>query len=170
MSTAPYSEISDMLIGNMPLPAYIDRDKILLATRNEIDVAIGFLYKTPINVEDTADNPLVRPARLLLKQISIYLSSGRTIMAAATGSEDSRTHAYGRYLINQGTELLKQIANGSILLEGAEKVDVEAEPNGPMIANVDVASLVEQFYNNAMTPVPGGPRTTQASPYHFGQV
>ena len=170
MADQPYSEVSDMLIGNLPLPSYIDRDKILVAARNEIDVAIGFLYKTPVNVEESPDNPLTRPARLLLKQISIYLSSGRTIMAAATGSEDTRTHAYGRYLINQGLELLKGIANGSILLEGAEKVETSAEPTGPMIANVDPESLVEQFYNNAMTPHPGMPRTMPSSPYNFGQV
>jgi len=160
-----------MLIGNMPLPTYIDRDKILTAARDEIDTAIGFLYVTPVNIEDSPDNPLVRPARLLLKQISIYLSSGRTIMAAATGSGDSRTHAYGRYLVNQGLELLKQIASGAIILEGAPKIEAEnPEPTGPMIANVDDTSLVEQFYNNAMTPFPGQPRTMPSSPYHFGQV
>jgi hypothetical protein len=162
---APYSEVSDMEIGDIIIPDYIGQEKILVAAADEIDAAIGFLYETPVNI-DEATSTVVRPARLLLKRISVYISSGRTLLALSAGSEDNRTHAYGRYLLNQGLELLKKVASGELILEGAPRVDNEnPEPNGPLIFNVDAESSVEAFYSRATTPTyPGQP---YPSPYPY---
>lgn len=150
---ATYSEETDLQVGPIPLPPYLDKAKVLADTADEIDSNIGFIYKTPINMTD--NGPVARPARLLLKRISSHISTGRLILALASGGEDDSTHAYGRMMLKQGQDALRQIANGTIDLDGAEKVDGEAaSPTGPMIANVDARSLVEGFYGDAMSGTP----------------
>lgn len=148
-----YSNSEDLLTGNIPLPAYVDVDKTLQDTADEIDSHIGFLYKTPIDI--TEQSTVVRPARLLLKRISTHIASGRIMMAAA--ASDDEVHKYGAYLLRQGLDALKQIVAGKIVLEGAELIDAdESVAHAPLIGNLDEESQVEAFYEHMRTPTTFG--------------
>lgn len=147
-----YSEESDLLIGDIPLPRGLRPQKYVDDATNEIDSFIGFIYQTPVDV--TEASLVARPARLLLKRIANQLASGRLIMAQSTGSQRMELHAYGARLVNEATAVLRQIANGEILLPGALPVDGVDEGNftGPQIANLDPESNVEAFYNRIANP------------------
>ncbi len=147
-----YSAVEDLLTGNIPTPVYLDSQKFVNDAADEIDSKIGFLYVTPIDIGDT-DIP--RPARLLLKRINNFLASGRLILAAAAGQEDSQLHAYGWSLIQEATAAVNQIAMGEIPIEGAVKVDADTDTaavTAVIINNLDPESNVEAFYNRVMNP------------------
>lgn len=150
----PYSEESDLLVGDMPLPKGMRPQKYVDDAGDEIDSVIGFIYKTPVPMLDTS--PVVRPARLLLKRLNNMLASGRLIMAMTTGGQRLELHAYGADLVRQALITLTQIGNGEILLAGAEMLDpVEGEDpafTGPQIYNVDEESNVEAFYDRVANP------------------
>ena len=149
-----YSATTDLLVGDIPLPTYISTAKFVTDAADEIDSHIGFVYKTPISVVDVPENPVSRPARLLLKRISTHLSSGRILMSVAAAGEDNALHAYGYNLVKEALAALAAIVKGEILLDGAEPVDGvdTGVPTGPMISNLDEVSLVEQFYDRARNP------------------
>lgn len=141
-----YSTEADIKLGSIPLPEYMDVNRQLQDAADEIDSFIGFLYETPINMQ--SDSPVDRPARLLLKRISIALVTGRIVLEVASSSEDARLHAYGAKMVGEAHDALELIRNGSMILAGAVRRNTETtEPTGPMIANVDSASLVEEFYD-----------------------
>lgn len=148
--TQTYSLDSDLLTGNVPLPEYIDVPKALTDAADEIDSQIGFLYNTPVSMDETG--PVSRPARLLLKLISAHLSSGRIIMAVSSAQQSEELHNYGLYLVTFANERLKAIAEGKILLDGAAPAaEADGDPTGPLIYNVDPESNVESFYGRAFT-------------------
>ncbi|HWI68184.1 MAG TPA: hypothetical protein VNS88_07365, partial [Nitrospiraceae bacterium] len=71
-----YSEVTDLLTGNVPTPAYLSPQKYVDDAADEIDSKIGFVYETPIDVTYSSSNPVTRPVRLLLKRINNFLASG----------------------------------------------------------------------------------------------
>lgn len=147
-----YSDKDDLLTGNVPLPPYIDVNQFIQDAADEIDSHLGFIYKTPIQMDE--NGPVSRPARLLLKRISAHLSSGRLIMALDSSGQNEQLHNYGIYLVNEATSALRQIAEGKIRLDGAELPEDEttAAPNGPLISNLDSESQVEAFYDRIANP------------------
>jgi len=153
-----YSAVTDLLTGNIPVPAYLTPQKFVDDAADEIDSKIGFLYQTPIDIvtEYDPESPtsVPRPARLLLKRINNFLASGRLLLAAAAGQEDSQLHAYGWSLIQEATAALNQIASGEIPIEGAVKVDTgdAAAVTAIIINNLDPESSVEAFYNRIANP------------------
>lgn len=159
-----YSEVTDLLTGDIPLPVYLDVNKVLADAADEIDSHLGFIYVTPVDMTD--NGPTVRPARLLLKRISVHLSSGRIIMAADAGGQNMQLQAYGRYLIGEAQAALAAIENGTIDLEGAIRLPSAAtDPTGPLIHNVDAESNVEAFYDRLANPAYSFPN---GSAYRFG--
>lgn len=145
----PYSSVDDLLLGDLPLGATIDRVRYVQDATDEIDSAIGSVYATPIDM--TEEGPVARHSRLLLKRINNHLATGRIILAVAVGGEDDSLHAYGVSLIREAHGALGQIATGAIDLEGAEKTDVPSDSSsGPTIHNTDEFSGVEAFYENVM--------------------
>lgn len=150
----PYSEESDLLVGDMPLPKGMRPQKYVDDATNEIDSVIGFIYKTPVPMLD--DSPAVRPTRLLLKRLANMLATGRLIMAMTTGGQRLELHAYGADLVRQAVATLAQIGSGEIVLAGAELLDPVAGDDpaftGPQIANVDDESNVEAFYDRVANP------------------
>lgn len=149
--TTPYSTPEDFLTGDIPLPPYIDPNKVCLDARDEIDSHIGFIYETPLDV--TEGGPLSRPARLLIKRISAHLSSGRLIMAADSSGQNEELHNYGIYLVNQAMDALNAISQGKIVLDGAtKKDDDEKVATAPLISNLDAVSQVEAFYGMVTNP------------------
>lgn len=141
-----YSQATDLLLGDIPLGRYIDKEKFIKDAADEIDGMIGSLYQTPIDMTD--NGPVSRPARLLLKRISAHLSSGRLIMAMDASGQDEELQKYGIYLVREAEKLIKQIMSGAIELDGAEKIERgDGEATTPLINNLDERSRVEAFYN-----------------------
>jgi len=152
----PYSEDTDLLIGDMPLPKGMLPQRYVDDAANEIDSMIGFIYQTPVDISSDS-TPVARPVRLLLRRLSNNLASGRLIMAMTTGGQRQDLHAYGAKLVADAVEILKQIQAGDLFLEGVPLVertgqDPDSQFTGPQIANVDAESNVESFYDRIANP------------------
>lgn len=141
-----YSSVDDMLQGPMPLPASMNLQTFVQAATDEIDMKIGFIYKTPVRPSPEYDE-LPRPVSLLLKKIAAYISTARAIYAAAGPVQSDELNAYAGSLLQEGHTALANIAAGRMELEGAERLpDQGSERRGPRISNVDSQSQVEAFY------------------------
>ena len=149
---AGYCATTDLLVGDIPLPTYIDPQKKVDDASDEIDSYLGYLYETPIDVSTTG--PLARPARLLLKRINASLASGRIILAVASPEENRNLHAYGWSLVTEALTALTALAKGEPVLEGAIPApNAAAEAvTVPLINNLDSESNVEAFYNRISNP------------------
>lgn len=146
-----YSATSDLLVGSIPTPSYLDTAKYVEDASDEIDSKIGHIYVTPVNVSDPG--PLSRPARLLLKRINNFLASGRLILAVASPEENQNLHAYGWSLVTEATAALNSIISGDIQLDGAQLGTVDTLPvSTPLIDNLDAESNVEAFYDRICNP------------------
>lgn len=141
----PYSTQADLLLGEIPLPSYVNPDTYISNAADEIDAVIGMTYVTPISIQET---PTTRPSKLILKKANNFLASGRIIMAVDSGGQDTQLHSYGRYLVNQAEQIVAKIANGEFILVGAQRISDTAGGNAPVIVNGDAESLVDAFYDN----------------------
>jgi hypothetical protein len=172
-----YSATSDLLIGDVQLPAGKDGTKYVDQASDEIDSRLGFTYATPFDVSDSS--AVSRPAILLLKTLNIWISSGRAMMDLGTSGENGAPNAYGKYLLTEAEAMLTLIQEGRIILDGA----APASPDSPvefssrvLISNVDPYSMVEAFYGWAAKPTifrGGGPDiggifSDGSIPYPFG--
>lgn len=134
----PYSNVDDMMLGDMVVTS--DRSKFITSATEEIDAALGFVYQLPLT-------NLTGHVALLLKRISVHLSTGRYILARAIGGEDDGLHAYGESLLREGKSMLDAIKNGQVDLVGCAKIDTkQAEGNAPATVNYDATSGVDAFY------------------------
>ena len=149
-----YCEVDELLVGDMPLPRGTRPQQYVDSATNEIDMHIGFLYTTPINMAD--DSPVIRPARLLLKEVCRKLASGRLILAQSAVAQRTELHAYGKRLVDEALEIIRSITAGEILLVGATPLPTEDGTDnqftGPQIANIDAESNVEAFYDRIANP------------------
>jgi hypothetical protein len=119
---------------------------------DEIDSKIGFVYETRVDTSDTST--VVKPVRLLLKRLNVFLASGRLLMAAAAAKEETQVHAYALSLVREAEATLEMIAKGQLPLDGALKVDAGTTENltGPMQYNKDTESNVDAFYDRIANP------------------
>lgn len=158
----PYADVTDLLTGNIPTPAYLDPSKFVSDAADEIDSQIGFIYETPIDTSD--QSPVVRPAKLLLKRINVFLATGRLLMAAASSGEDKNLHAYAAKMVNDATAAIKAIVDGDVLLEGAIELQpsTDLEPKGPRWSNPDTESAVDAFYDGLVPANASGSRVNGA--------
>lgn len=158
----PYATSADLLTGNIPTPAYLDKDKFVADAADEIDSKIGFVYETPIDVSDTSE--VVRPAKLLLKRINVFLATGRLLMAAASAGEDKNLHAYANKMVNDALAALDAIFSGEIYIEGAVEINPPDADHvkGPRWYNPDVESAVDAFYENLVPVNASGSRVNGA--------
>lgn len=149
----PYCVQADLLLGEIPTPSYMDVLKYIDNASEEVDVALGQLYTTPIEVVEIAQN---KPTTLFLKQVTAKLATGRIIMAAATGKQDIEVNAYGKYLIDEAWGAIANVLSGNYVLPGATQIDAPAsDVGGVRLKNVDAISQVEGFYNQVQAqPVP----------------
>lgn len=154
MADSTYSLVTDLLTGNIPVSPVMAQ-KYVNDAADEIDSVIGTVYVTPVDMKPTSSETppstgtVTRPSRLLLKRIANFLASGRLMLATSAGGEDDQLHSYAKYLVDTALATLMQIASGSIALDGAETAgDPDQEGRyGPLIANVDLESNVEAFYD-----------------------
>lgn len=151
MPSTAYCQVADLLVGNVPLPAYLDPQKFVDDAGDEIDTKIGYLYTTPVDLTAPA---LHRTAKLLLKRINSHLASGRLLLSVAAPKEQDRLHAYAYSLVKEAGEALECIASGEYPLEGAVPADGAEVLTTPqaMISNLDTESNVEAFYNRIVNP------------------
>lgn len=148
-----YSADTDLLTGSIPTPDYLSPAKFVSDAADEIDSKLGFIYETPIVLEEA--DPATRPARLLLKRINNFLATGRLLMAVASPEEDDRVHAYASRLINEANLSLGMIAKGEIDLAevGAVKLPAADGPEmRPLVKYGDAESNVEAFYDRVANP------------------
>ena len=158
-----YVEETDLLLGELTntLPASISVTEYLAMTQDEIDSKLGVMYVVPVDVDN-----LPNSQGSLLKSIQRKLTSGRVIMAATVAHSDTTVHGYAIQLVKEALMELMAIANGDVVLVGAERVDGGGEPRGdiddaevadpdarvPGATNRDDFSAVETFEDNFMRP------------------
>lgn len=160
-----YSEITDLLLGELAAPDNKVTAKYVQDAADEIDSKLGFMYVTPIVIDVNGE---FRASALLLKRISNYLASGRLILANSASREEQFLNAYGESLIREALAALDSLSNGTMPLPGATLLNVEDKGvSGPIIANVDPQSNVESFYDFATDPFP---HKWYPYPYEAGQI
>ena len=149
-----YCTTADLLLGNIPTPSGLSVQKVVDDASDEIDSKIGMRYETPVDIATASPpNPVVRPVKLLLKRLNVFLATGRLILAVTSNGEDDRLHAYGLSLVNEANAALDQIADGAYILEGVP-VSASYTPtvSTPLINNLDPESNVEAFYDRIANP------------------
>ena len=153
MPSTAYCEVVDLLIGDIPTPAYLDKQKFVDDAGDEIDSWLGARYVTPIVLQESL--PAQRPSFLMLKRINAHLASGRLLLSAATGGEDTDLHRYGWQLIQDALAALRSLVAGEPVLVGAQPADTSgmasSEGSIPLITNGDPYSQVDGFYE-VLTP------------------
>jgi len=149
---ATYSEVDDLLLGELQAPEQKICQKYVQDAADEIDSKLGFIYVTPITVDPNGE---FRATALLLKRINNFLATGRLILANAASREDQYLNAYGKSLIVEATEAINAFLTGTMPLPGAIPVNPDATgATGPIINNLDAQSNVESFYAFATDPFP----------------
>lgn len=144
-----YCAVGDLRTGDIRLPSYINLAQRVQGAAEEIDIAIGHIYKTPVSFGQAPIPLSSRPSQLALKKINWLIASGRILLDIAAASEDRTNHAYGMGMLKEGLAMLEKLRNGDVLLVGAEKIEgEEGNPSftGPAIMQEDPFSLVESFY------------------------
>lgn len=158
-----YCGVEDLRTGDIAYPAYLgSKDARILSGAEEIEIALGHIYVTPIVVPDPIP-ATARPAFLTLKKINWLITSGRIILDMAAAGEADNLHAYGHSMLKEGLGMLSAIALGDVQLPGVEvlpPVEGQEVYSGPGIHNEDPESLVESFYK-ARSPL--DPFHTQAA-------
>lgn len=146
-----YCAVTDLLIGDIPLPSYISPEQVVGDAADEIDSCIGFIYQTPVDVSD--NGPTARPVMLLLKRINSHLASGRLLHQLDASGEQVQLHAYATSLVKNASAALESIEKGDIILDGVPTVEGHGDiQTGPLLYNEDVESNVEAFYNRISNP------------------
>lgn len=140
-----YATPDSGLLGGIPVGAGTDLKSYFDDAADEIDAAIGFIYKTPVTTGADGGS-LPRPVSLILKRINRYLASGRYIMAVASGGEDNGLHAYGLSLVKEATQALTGIASGANELTAERIPDPNEARRTPAIQNAEAQSNVDAFY------------------------
>jgi hypothetical protein len=147
-----YCEVGDLLLGEMPISSALSSTKFISDSADEINVRIGRIYVTPININELAPN-----SRTVLKIANARLASGRLLMAQAQAAQDDSLNAYARYLINEANNLISSVENNRITLEGATVREDLVDTPAPSIQNVDEFSAVEAFYDEFLGGGAGRP-------------
>lgn len=130
-----YCGETDLLLSEATVTSLGEKARFIKSAAGEIDGKLGYIYATPI---DTAGLP-PHQAQLLLS-INAKLASGRLMMAAAFGSQDTNVNAYALYLVKEAEMDLMSIANGQVDLT-APKVD----PAGDPIGTIEDPAIVDPY-------------------------
>jgi hypothetical protein len=146
--TTGYCDIDDLLLGEMPLSSGLSRQKFINDSADEIDVRIGRIYDTPIQIAN-----LENTSKLTLKLANARLASGRILMAQAQAAQDDSLHAYGMYLIREAENVIVSIESNRLPLDGATVRDDLIDTPAPTIRNQDSHSPVDAFYGEFFGPV-----------------
>ena len=147
-----YSQVADLLLGNIPLPAGDIGKRAVERAADEMDALLGQKYVVPI----VATGQYQRQVKTLLLTINNWLASGRLIEELTASSQTVEIHAYANKLINDALAALMQIVNGQIVLPGVPPVGEEdgvGSQTGPFILNKDDSSPTEYHYDEITNPL-----------------
>lgn len=150
-----YSNVQDLLLGNIPLPAGDKSKRAVERASDEIDSMLGVRYKVPIIPKGEFEHQV----RALLRTVNNWLASGRLIEELTASSQTVEIHAYANNLINQALSTLQAILRGEIILPGIDPVGGSdgsiSVATGPMIVNADDSSQTNWYYNEIDNPLYG---------------
>lgn len=143
----PYCSKDDLEITGVRLPQLLSAEGAVADASDEIDASIGSLYVTPIALDE--NDPEKRQDTLLLKSICKSLASGRLLLAASAGGEQTQVHAYGRYLVGFAKDKIKQIQSEAIILTSATRAPSRGRPvqKGAVLVQGQGVSMVDDFYS-----------------------
>lgn len=154
-----YCSVGDLRTGDIRLPSYISPEQRVQGAAEEIDIAIGHIYKTPVDFGDPV--PLEsRPSQLFLKKVNWLIASGRIILDMAAAGENQQQHAFGMGMLKEGLKMLEELRTSQFDLVGVPRLDDDKETKdftGPAIHNEDPMSLVESFYSPRVNGYPVAP-------------
>ena len=148
----PYSEVEDLLIGDLALGPTVDPAKFVAQAAEEMDAKLGYVYELPLAPLEGAELPLHE--RLLLKGINNKLASGRLILSIDIAEEGQHLHAYGLRLVTEATNELIMLANGTAQLSAARLDPLVDRNKVPGVANRDAESAVDMFENHVLRGEP----------------
>jgi hypothetical protein len=160
--TGAYCALTDLRLGDIPLPTVTTKDQYITGAAQEIDAALGHLYVTPLDLDEA--DPAQRPAALFIRKLNWLLASSRAIFDVAIAGEADNLHALARQYFNEVSAMIEQLLTGKYVMVGAplladaSSTDGTAPPTGPMIFNEDPNSLLEEFYRNNRPTWPFLPR------------
>ena len=139
---SPYCVPGDLLLGDVLLPAALDKEKIIQGVADDMDAKLGFLYQLPLT-------SLLPHEQLLLKGINAKWATARILLSLYGEGDGDSLHAYGLRLETEAQNDLMLIANGLIDLDEADRVvETGLDVNrGPTIKNRDEESGVTMFEN-----------------------
>lgn len=145
----PYSEVADLLIGDLALGPTVDPEKFVIQAGEEMDSKLGYIYELPIDFD-----ALPTHQQLLLKGINNKLASGRLILSIDLAEEGQHLHAYGLRLVNEATNELLMVANGTALLDATRLDPAQDRDRVPSVKNRDAESAVDMFENHVLRGEP----------------
>lgn len=145
-----YCDVSDLLIGDLRLPAAVSVLKYIESAAEEMDSRIGNVYRVPVTIDPDKRQAYVATITFL-RSINARLASGRIIMAVASFMELNSVHAYAKNLVDGAMKDLEQIESRQRILQGAEPnnnptEEVGGQFTGTAIFNLDPVSAVDSFY------------------------
>jgi hypothetical protein len=149
-----YCEKSDLKYGQLPIAQVVDVNKYINDAADEIDIALGTRFITPVELDTDAHNEQ-RTLELILKKINSDIASGRVILAVTISNEDLQTNAYGMALLKAGCATLDALASGAYNYPGLVPLpgSPEERSNTIVVRNQDSQSGVDAFYQSV---APGG--------------
>lgn len=150
-----YSEVEDLIIGDLRTGATVDKAAYVQSAADEMNGRIGFVYELPIE-----ESAVTEAAWLVLKKINNFLASGRLIMAVAVGGEDTALQAYGLSLVQEAFNELAMVLDGTLPLDGATRTETTAA-NSPVAANTDSASAIDAFEATFFEDLPRGSESSR---------
>jgi phage gp36-like protein len=140
-----YSAVSDMLLGVIPTPSEEMGRQYVDDAANEIDIALGLRYVTPIVVDEAVAANRITVS--WLQRINNFIASARWLMAVQAGAEADHVNAYAAQLLKEAQSALYKVTNGDIVLPGAPFINTDdLGVQGPVIGQQDLASGVDSFY------------------------
>lgn len=146
-----YSEVADLLLGNIPLPPNDKARRAVERAADEIDGFLGTKFQVPIRPV----GPQQRQVLSLMLTINNWLASGRLIEELTASSQLVEIHAYAQNLIRQALDVINSILRGDILLPGVPPPDGDTTvvETGPIIVNQDAESQTNFYYNSIDNPL-----------------
>ncbi len=156
------TDVDLLLTQNLPMPTGLSKAKFVQDAADEINTQIGSLYKTPVTFDTAEDQEKYAVTMTFLKQLNARLATGRLIMALDAAGQNSQLHAYGLFLLKEVKDILQQIKDRDIILEGApvnSNDPHELGAPGPKVFQLDAFSGVEAFYGIVQNPLIYNPET-----------
>ena len=157
-----YSEVDDLLLGDLIVAESVDRQKFVDLAAREINSKLGWVYELPLHphgtdpVTETSWESLPPHEADTLRDLNNRLASGRLILSLAVGGEEVQLHALGWHYVNSALEDLMVLANGTVDLTAVRigSENPSYRDTAPSIKQYDDESLLLGFEQGVMKSNP----------------